>query len=110
MCLRGVRADVSCRLAEDSNLTALWGAIPGFHDPSGPLREEDVIRIRGLTVHNSKSKDSDTDKGQTEWSLNAFSRPLPVRENGQVLIRSIASTPVLDGNAGALAVALGYSE
>lgn len=43
-------------------------------------------------------------------TLNAFSRPLPVRENPDALIRGVSSTPVLEGDARSLAVALGYSE
>lgn len=43
-------------------------------------------------------------------SLESMSKPLPARENSEVLLRSVSSVPILEGHAGALAVALGYGE
>ena len=47
---------------------------------------------------------------QPARTINTFSRPLPVRENPDVLLRSISTVPVLEGDARSLAVALGYAE
>lgn len=43
-------------------------------------------------------------------TINTFSRPLPIRENPDVLLRGASIVPVLEGDARSLAVALGYSE
>jgi len=71
----------------------------GTPDSTGALREEDVLRVRATTS-----------QGKTDWCLTALSRPVPARDNPDVLIRTVSSTPIVEGNAGALAVALGYSE
>ncbi|CAD6572583.1 MAG: hypothetical protein CYPHOPRED_004886 [Cyphobasidiales sp. Tagirdzhanova-0007] len=71
----------------------------GTYTDATTFREEDVLRIHCISS-----------QGRNAWSMNALSRPLPIRDNSDVLIRAIASIPVLEGNAGALAVALGYSE
>ncbi|KAL7009800.1 hypothetical protein EMMF5_000708 [Cystobasidiomycetes sp. EMM_F5] len=68
-------------------------------DVGQSVRDDDILRVRDLTI-----------KDETIWSLDSLTRPVPVRENGDVLIRGLASTPVIEGNASALAVALGYSD
>ncbi|KAK9893676.1 hypothetical protein P389DRAFT_174483 [Cystobasidium minutum MCA 4210] len=71
----------------------------GIHDPTAPLRDEDVLRVRHTTLDKTD-----------EWTINTFTRPLPVRENPDVLLRGISTVPVLEGDAQSLTVALGYSE
>lgn len=47
---------------------------------------------------------------RVERSLNVLSRPAPIRENPDVLIRGISAVPLVEGEARSLAVALGYAE
>lgn len=43
-------------------------------------------------------------------TINTFTRPLPIRENPDVLLRGVSTVPVLEGDAQSLTVALGYAE